>query len=169
VIRAATRDDVEAIREVERRAGELFREIDMPEVADEPPPTAELVARIVDEGRAWVAERQGAVVAFVVVKQIESTAHVVQVSVDPDHARQGLGASLIDEVERWGAERALTSLTLTTFATVPWNAPYYERLGFEPMAPHQLRWDLAADLDDERARFDAPRVAMARAIRPARR
>jgi GNAT superfamily N-acetyltransferase len=169
VIRLATGDDVEAIREVERRAGELFRDIGMPEVADEPPPTAELVARIVDEGRAWVVERRGAVVAFAVVRQIESTAHLVQLSVDPGHAHKGLGASLIDEIERWGAERGLMSVTLTTFTTIPWNAPYYERLGFEPMAPHQLRWELAADLDRERARFDAPRVAMVRAIRPTRR
>jgi hypothetical protein len=47
---------------------------------------------------------------------------------------------------------------LTTFRDVPWNAPYYRRLGFE----------LAALVEREDARIpgDAPRVAMSR---PARR
>ncbi|EST37103.1 hypothetical protein N566_14850, partial [Streptomycetaceae bacterium MP113-05] len=31
----------------------------------------------------------------------------------------------------------LPALTLTTFADVPWNAPYYERCGFRPLAVHQ--------------------------------
>lgn len=28
-------------------------------------------------------------------------------------------------------------MTLTTFEEVPWNAPYYARLGFQPVPEHQ--------------------------------
>jgi hypothetical protein len=31
-------------------------------------------------------------------------------------------------------ERNVAALTLTTFRDVPWNAPYYARLGFEVFA-----------------------------------
>ncbi|WP_411757210.1 hypothetical protein [Streptomyces venezuelae] len=32
----------------------------------------------------------------------------------------------------------MTALTLTTFADVPWNAPYYARIGFRPLADAEL-------------------------------
>ena len=38
---------------------------------------------------------------------------------------------------RVGATRS-AALTLTTFENVPWNAPYYERLGFDVMDDDQI-------------------------------
>jgi len=32
--------------------------------------------------------------------------------------------------DEWAETKRLAGLTLTTFAEVPWNAPYYDRLGF---------------------------------------
>jgi tRNA(Met) C34 N-acetyltransferase TmcA len=64
---------------------------------------------------------------------IDGCAHVEQVSVHPTHARQGIGRQLLDQVETWARDRNLPALTLTTFRNVPWNAPYYENLGFEEL------------------------------------
>jgi GNAT superfamily N-acetyltransferase len=61
---------------------------------------------------------------------VDECAHIEQVSVRPDHAGQGIGRALIDHVGAWASEQGLRALTLTTFRAVPWNAPYYERLGF---------------------------------------
>jgi hypothetical protein len=36
------------------------------------------------------------------------------------------------------AAGGLPALTLTTFAEVPWNAPYYERCGFRRLAEAEL-------------------------------
>lgn len=58
-------------------------------------------------------------------------------------------------------------LTLTTFAYVPWNAPYYARLGFEIIPPDHV----APGLRDVRqheasAGLDAwPCVVMSRTLR----
>ncbi len=41
----------------------------------------------------------------------------------------GLGSSLVDHLDGWAAARGLAALTLTTYRDVPWNGPYYERLG----------------------------------------
>jgi hypothetical protein len=38
----------------------------------------------------------------------------------------------------WAAARDLPALTLSTFRTVPWNAPYYARLGFRELADGEL-------------------------------
>ena len=57
-------------------------------------------------------------------------------------------------------------MTLTTFRDVPWNAPYYERLGFRVIAPADQGPELAALVAEEAERIpgDAPRVAMRRAV-----
>jgi hypothetical protein len=34
------------------------------------------------------------------------------------------------ELHAWAQRHGLAALTLTTFTDVPWNMPYYERLGF---------------------------------------
>ncbi len=83
------------------------------------------------EGRAWVATDSADVpIAYILVDVIEHCAHIEQVTVHPLNSRKGLGSALIGTVERWADEGGLECMTLTTFRDVPWNAPYYERLGF---------------------------------------
>ena len=56
-------------------------------------------------------------------------------SVHPRHARRGIGSGLIERAASWARGRGLRALTLTTYVEVPWNGPYYERLGFRYLAP----------------------------------
>lgn len=71
---------------------------------------------------------------------VDGNAHVEQVAVHPEHARRGLGTTLLDTATAWAEQRGLAALTLTTYSDVTcysdvtWNAPYYERLGFQIMA-----------------------------------
>jgi GNAT superfamily N-acetyltransferase len=83
-------------------------------------------------------------VGFVVTDVVDGAAHIEQISVHPAHARQRIGAMLIDHVAGWAARRGLPALTLITFRGVPWNAPYYERLGFRELSPAELTPGLAA-------------------------
>jgi hypothetical protein len=52
-----------------------------------------------------------------------------------------------EEAKRQGAGR----LTLTTFIEVPWNAPYYRRLGFRPLDDARLTAALRRHLDEDLA------------------
>lgn len=45
---------------------------------------------------------------------------------------------MIGYVAEQAREKGFTSLTLTTFRNVPWNAPLYARLGFEMLADETL-------------------------------
>jgi N-acetylglutamate synthase-like GNAT family acetyltransferase len=45
----------------------------------------------------------------------------------------GLGRRLIEAIADWARTRGATALTLTTFSDVPWNGPYYARLGFRTL------------------------------------
>lgn len=167
VIRPAVLDDVETIREVERRAGEQFRAIGMSSVADAEVPPPALIAPFVVMGRLWVDDHGDGPVAFVVASVVDDCAHILQVSVVPERRGERLGAALIDHVESWAKAEGWPALTLTTFRDVAWNRPYYERLGFSELRPEpgtQL-----SDLMIHEANEFGPgtRVAMWRRIRTA--
>ncbi|MGP4019684.1 GNAT family N-acetyltransferase [Saccharopolyspora sp. 5N708] len=99
---------------------------------------------------------------------LDGSVHVGQISVHADHVRRGIGRMLLDHVESWAREQGLAALTLTTFRTVPWNAPYYARLGFREMADEEITPGLAELAAREAAHgLDlAARVCMRRAISP---
>jgi GNAT superfamily N-acetyltransferase len=69
-------------------------------------------------------------VGFAQVGEADGNAHLEELAVLPGHMRQGLGTRLVEEACAWAAEHGYPAITLTTYADVPWNAPYYERLGF---------------------------------------
>lgn len=151
-IRAARDDELELLLEIEREAGRAFADVGMPEIAAHDPGTVEALVG------AWVAvDEHDRPVAYLISDVVDGCAHIEQVSVAPSHARRGLGAALIDHL----ASVTGRPLTLTTFRDVPWNAPYYERLGFRVFEPGP---ELAALVRRETKRIpgDAPRVAMRR-------
>jgi GNAT superfamily N-acetyltransferase len=161
-IRAPHPTELERLREIDRETGPAFAAIGMREVADhDPPPVAELEGYRA-AGRALVAvDERDEPVAYLIWSTVGGDAFVEQVSVAPSHARRGIGAALIDHLGH------LTGLpvALTTFRDVPWNAPYYSRLGFGVIEPGDQGPDLAALIAREAVRIpgDAPRVAMRRA------
>ncbi|WP_432537982.1 GNAT family N-acetyltransferase [Kineococcus arenarius] len=171
VIRAAERRDLPRLRDIERAAGAAFRDVDMATIADDDPPTVAALQQYQAGGRAWVATDDSAgddvAVAYLLLDVVDEAAHVEQVSVDPSHAHRGLGRQLIETAASWAAEHGFDVVTLTTFAEVPWNAPYYARLGFTVVPEAELGPGLSAVRRHERELgLDAwPRVGMRRAVR----
>ena len=165
-VRAAREDDLRLLPAIQLAAGAAFRDVGMAAVADSEPLSAPVLAAYQQAGHAWVAVAGHDVpIGFIVVDLVDGRAHIEQVSVQPDHARQGIGGLLIDYVDRWAAGQGIDALTLSTFRAVPWNGPYYTRLGFRDMAPAEITAGLAAALDDEVAHGIDPaaRVFMCRA------
>jgi GNAT superfamily N-acetyltransferase len=164
-VRAVRFDDLGQLPTIQIAAGAAFREIGMAGIADAAPLSGERLAAYQQAGHAWVAVTgQDVPIGFVVVDLLDGRAHIEQVSVHPDHARRGIGSMLIDHVDRWAAAQGLDALTLATFLSVPWNGPYYARLGFRDIAPEEVTPGLAAVLEDEAAQGIDPatRVCMCR-------
>jgi GNAT superfamily N-acetyltransferase len=166
-IRAARLDELSLLQDIERAAGQCFRDIGMPEIAeDEPLPLGEL-SRYRHAGLAWVAADDADVpAAYLIADRVDGNLHVEQVSVHPDSARRGIGRSLLDRLADHAAHEGAPALTLTTFTEVPWNAPYYARLGFRPLDDSGLSPGLRKIREDEAAHgLDRwPRVCMRRAL-----
>lgn len=155
------------MRDIETAAGEAFRLIGMAAIADVPPPALEALAAYQRDGRAWVAtDSADDPIAYVLLDVVDRLAHIEQVTVHPQHARRGIGRLLIEEAARWGATLGLHGLTLTTFEDVPWNAPYYRRLGFREVPEAQWSDGIRRIVQSERDHGLAawPRVVMKKAF-----
>ena len=116
-------------------------------------------------GHLWVALLDDDPIGFAHVELIErEAAHLEEIDVDPAHGRQGIGTRLVLQVCEWAAGNGYASVTLTTFSDVPWNMPFYARLGFEVVPREQLSPVLSAVVDDETRRGLDParRVVMRR-------
>jgi ribosomal protein S18 acetylase RimI-like enzyme len=166
-IRPARPDDLAELVEIERAAGSTFQLFDADLLADHDPGSVEELVPYAECGRAFVAvDADDRPVGYLLVDPIDGAAHIEQVSVHPDHARNGLGRALIEHAAGWASAHDLDSLTLTTYVDVPWNAPYYERLGFRRLAAEEETPGLRAIRDHERALGleVLPRTSMRRSL-----
>ncbi|KUL43458.1 GNAT family N-acetyltransferase [Streptomyces regalis] len=138
-IRPATPAELPALQDIERAAGSAFRALGMAAIADDEPPALDVLEQFRRAGRAWVACDDGdRPVGYLISEPVDGALHVEQVSVHPDHAHRRMGQALLAHAADRAREEGLTALTLTTFTEIPWNAPYYERLGFRVLDEAEL-------------------------------
>lgn len=166
-IRAATQGDLVVMQDIERAAGSWFREVGMPEIAEDEPLSLEELARYRQDDRAWVAaDDAGVVAAYLIADIVDGSVHIEQVSVHPRVARRKVGRMLLEHAAAYAAARGIRALTLTTFAEVPWNAPYYARCGFRLLDDSELSPGMRAVKDREIALglHRWPRVYMRREL-----
>lgn len=131
MIRLARSNDLKRLQDIEIAAGGMFRALGMDLIADDDPPAMSVLRSYASAGRAWVAvDDADQPVAYLLADVLEGDVHIEQVTVLPSHAGQGIGRGLIENLEEWARNSGARGLSLTTFREVPWNAPYYVRLGF---------------------------------------
>ena len=173
IIRAPREDELPGLVELEAAAQTTFGEPGgIPEIAGDEPWPVEWLQRFTTRDRAWVALADGddVPVAYLVAEPVDGFLHVEQVSVHPRAARHGFGRALIDHLAAVAREDGVPALTLTTFADVPWNAPYYARLGFTVIDEGSLTAGLRRIREREATRGLEiwPRVVMRRPVTPRR-
>ena len=166
VIRPACLDEREELRAIERAAGSLFAAAGLVEVAAHEPESVEGLAKYIAGGRAWVIADGETAIGYSLVDIVDGLAHLEQMSVRPEFGRRGLGAALLEHVCEWARGENFAAITLTTFADLPWNAPFYARHGFVVLAASELGPELRALRETETAHGLDPdrRVCMRRAL-----
>jgi ribosomal protein S18 acetylase RimI-like enzyme len=144
-IRPARTTELPALQAIERAAGRPFTDIGMPEIAQDDPPPLPVLAASEQAGLLWVAAGEAdEPVAYLMAMVVDGCLHIEQVSVHPDSARRGIGRALIEHAAERASADDRPALTLTTFASVPWNAPYYLRRGFRILNEAELTPGLRA-------------------------
>jgi len=161
-ITAARDDEVAQLPEIERRASALFLAFPFTAGLPEVVLSAATFERAQETGLLWVARAPAKEpVGFALAEDDGDALHLEELDVLPEHGRQGLGERLVRAVIR-RAQATARPVTLCTFRDIPWNAPFYERLGFRALPFDQLPPSLAAHVRREAARGLPPdlRVAM---------
>ena len=126
---------------------------------------AEELAGALAEGRLWVADVHGEQVGFALATVLDGCAHVHEIDVLPGHGRQGLGRALVNAVCAWAEGQHFPAVTLSTRMDVPFNGPFYARLGFAVLPDAQLTPGLQRLREGEAARgLDVDRRAIMRRL-----
>jgi N-acetylglutamate synthase-like GNAT family acetyltransferase len=106
-----------------------------------------------NEGILWVALFGQTLVGFALVEMLaEDLPHLEEIDVIPAHGRRGIGTALVHTVLEWVKRAGHQQVTLTTFRNVPWNMPFYSRLGFVEIPAHELQPELETVVRDEAGR-----------------
>jgi predicted N-acetyltransferase YhbS len=161
IIRPGTSADFSAIADIERSASRLFVGTHMEWAVGETTPVADLVAGLgCDE--LWIAEVGRAVAGFLLAEPLGGDFYIHEVAVGADFQRRGVGAALIRSATEAARARGFSAVTLTTDRKLPWNAPYYARLGFTVLGDAETPPALAARLASQPS--PARRCAMRRTL-----
>ncbi len=155
-VRVAADADLLLVAEIDERADTVFRMAgyDLPVIPFDEDDLTRAKAILV-AGRP--------IVAYVVIDEVDGMAHIAQLAVLPGSMRQGVGTRLLDRACEWARAQGYRAVTLTTFAEVPWNAPFYAKRGFVELAEVTAglaatrAWEASVGLDAV-----GPRIVMRR-------
>jgi GNAT superfamily N-acetyltransferase len=108
------------------------------------------------------ADANGYPVGFLAAEEIQDTLYVTELDVSRDWQRKGVGRRLMSQAVEMTRTRRLSALTLTTDRHVPFNAPFYQSIGFKTVDGDAMPPFLRAKIDDEVSNGMDPerRVAM---------
>jgi GNAT superfamily N-acetyltransferase len=153
-IRQTRQSDISVLQAVEISASRAFLEIEGLETfADYNCATEEQHLTAIEPGTSWTAETDdGQQIGFLAAIPEDTALHVYEISVHSDHQKQGIGKALMEHAEAHAKELDLTEMTLTTFRHVPWNAPFYEQLGFQILKTEECDARLGSILAEELGR-----------------
>ncbi|QXE10009.1 MULTISPECIES: GNAT family N-acetyltransferase [Pseudomonas] len=137
VVRRARQSDADALPAIERSAAELFRsDPTLAWLADTDVASTAQHRQFIDHAHVWVAENTSAQLAgFIRALDVGKQLHVEELSVSLAFQGQGVGRDLLLAAIEHARREQMRAVTLTTFRDVPWNAPFYQRMGFVDVAP----------------------------------
>lgn len=133
MIRPARADDLPQLPDVERSAAKLFAGTELAHLVDGPTTAMRELERGCEAGSLWVAVDPDAV-GFLVGATISGWLHLQELSVAAHSQRRGYGAALMKAAIAAAPGLGVTRLSLVTDRWLPWNAPFYARLGYSEIA-----------------------------------
>ena len=136
VVEPASGIDFESVPRLELAAAKMLDPADLvPAIAAITTSTEEAMAAQ-QEGRLIVARTsEGKVIGFALLAELDGHTHLEELDVAPQYGRQGTGRALVCAAIEAARVRGDAEITLSTFAHVPWNAPFYTSMGFGEIPP----------------------------------
>ena len=151
-VRTTTRNDTVLLPDIERSAGEAFRDVPgLTWIADDSVKSVVLHEGYVLAGTSWVVVNEiEQPIGFLCAGSYGSDLHIWEIAVRRDRQGAGAGRALIEEAVVYARRLGMTRVTLTTFRDVAWNEPLYKHMGFTTLGPEDIDVRLSAVLSNER-------------------
>jgi len=166
-VRLARMEDLSALPDIERQANMLFEPYGLDVALSEVPTPIETLREGLETARLWVtADEADRPIGFALAGFVGDNAHLDELDVHPAYGQRGIGTALVETVCAWAKSAGYRAITLTTLRHIPWNAPWYQRLGFRILEADELS-DALRDLLQDEIRRGLPadrRVAMRREL-----
>jgi GNAT superfamily N-acetyltransferase len=138
-IRSAHAEELILLAQIERSAAVLFFDTPYAFLLNDEPLSIDFVRQRFQAGQVWVAvDPDDVVVGFAIAREVDDTIYLQEMDVDPTHGRRGIGAGLVNMVCDWAQLRGYDTILLSTFRDLPWNAPFYAKLGFRILDESEL-------------------------------
>jgi GNAT superfamily N-acetyltransferase len=145
---------------IEGSAAELFRGSAQPLIADDEVSPEAFYLPLQAAGLVWVGVDGDRLTGFAACEAFDDGLHLWELAVRHEDHGRGIGRALLAAAADEGRKRGLPALTLTTFEDIPWNAPFYARVGFRQLPAAELNGRLEAVLAQEARRGLTRRCAM---------
>ncbi len=161
MIQCATENDIPLLDAIEASAGTIFPAGLLPEnvLAERVP--HDVFVDVMTQGRLLVAVDTAHIpVGFAFWQIVDDSALLALIEVHPMHGQKGIGSALVAQIIEQVAKAGFQYLYLTTFSDVPWNAPFYQKLGFILLDAENQPDFIKDNLRDEQERGLSNRVAM---------
>jgi len=146
-LRLAHPEDAELMPAIETAAAIAFS--DDPDLQDldlddpwEPPKLRSMIRK----GHCLVAHVGETMAGFLASQPFQRELHIWEMDVLPKFQKRGIGAGLVRACLVDARNSGFHAVTLTTFRDLPWNAPFYARLGFEEVPALDAHPRLASEL-----------------------
>jgi GNAT superfamily N-acetyltransferase len=138
-IRSARVEELPLLAHVEQSAAGLFLDTPYAFLVDAAPLPLDFVQQQFRSGQVWVAvDLDEKVVGYAIAREVDDTLYLQQIDVEPEHGRRGIGSALVNTVCLWARQQGYKIVSLSTFRDIPWNAPFYSKLGFHPVDEAEL-------------------------------
>jgi GNAT superfamily N-acetyltransferase len=167
VIRAGRVEDLETLCEIDTDAATLFEHaglfLDLPRDHEFSVDERLRWERSLAAGNALLAvDPDGHAIGFAACGTLDSEPYLDQLSVRTHAMRRGVGSAMLSAVEAMVRSAGGRTLWLTTYGHLPWNRPFYERVGFIVTPEQDCGPQIRGELCYQRRWLPAPneRVAM---------
>jgi GNAT superfamily N-acetyltransferase len=160
-IKPAENHHVDVLPSIERAAAEMFSLKDLPLKHRSDVTSRDGFQNARGRGFLWVAvDEHDVPVGFLLADIVDGNFHIKEMDVLPDLNGRGIGTRLLQCACNAACDQGYEYVTLTTFAHIAWNAPFYRRRGFSVMEAKHCGVELSAILLEENNSGLKNRVAM---------
>ena len=163
-IRLSNHQDISKLADVERSAAKKFAEYFKTEsVLNGRTLGTEILLEAHHNQSLWVAIEQDTILGFLAATNVDTMLHIQEISVAFEHQGKGIGKKLINEIIVESKKRKIPYVSLTTDSLIPWNKPFYERIGFKQIELEECPPELSQVLRKDKSHNPVPenRIAMA--------